>query len=124
MHPPRPAPALPACLTFVIFRTCAPRHLTHRHSHCRQQTGLGYASGDDPEMSGPLDTQAPSFTANPPISSTGNTSPTQESSVMGVTAQLGMRLNELRGMQSEHEKLARGDRRASCSESRLGDGVF
>ena len=53
-------------------------------------------------MSGPLDTQAPSFTANPPMSSTGNTSPSHESSVIGVTAQLGMRLNELKGLQARH----------------------
>jgi hypothetical protein len=76
--------------------------------HCRQHTGLGYHSGDDIDASGPLNTQALSFTANPPMSSTGNTSPTQESSVIGVTAQLGMRLNELKGLQSEHERVAHG----------------
>jgi hypothetical protein len=60
------------------------------------------------EASGPLDTRERSFTGNPPVSSTGNTSPTQESSVIGVTAQLGMRLKELKSLQGEHERLAKG----------------
>lgn len=68
----------------------------------------GYHSGEDPEASGPLDTRNHSFTGNPPISSTGNTSPTHESSVVGVTAQIGLRLNELKGLQSEHERIAKG----------------
>lgn len=46
---------------------------------CRQQAGLsGYQSGEEYEnASGPLDTRERSFTGNPPVSSTGNTSPTQ-----------------------------------------------
>ena len=54
--------------------------LTYLNQHmCRQQAGLsGYQSGEEYEnASGPLDTQERSFTGNPPVSSTGNTSPTQ-----------------------------------------------
>lgn len=32
----------------------------------------------------------------------------QESSVIGVTAQLGMRLKELKSLQGEHERVAKG----------------
>ena len=32
----------------------------------------------------------------------------QDSSVLGVTAQLGMRLKELKSLQGEHERLAKG----------------
>jgi hypothetical protein len=42
------------------------------------------------------------------MSSAGNTSPTHESSVIGVSAQIGMRINELRGLQSDHERVAKG----------------
>ena len=78
-------------------------------SECRQQTGLSdYQSGEDYDASGPLDTRERSFTGNPGVSSTGNTSPTQESSVIGVTVQLGLRLKELKSLQGEHERLAKG----------------
>ena len=36
-----------------------------------------YQSGEEYDASGPLDTRERSFTGNPPVSSTGNTSPTQ-----------------------------------------------
>lgn len=56
----------------------------------------------------PLDTGECSVTANHHVSSAGNTSPTRESSVTGITAQLGKRMKELKSLQRVHEQLAKG----------------
>jgi hypothetical protein len=61
---------------------CRLRHVSlgcsWRAVSCRQEGGMSaYQSGEEYDASGPLDTRERSFTGNPPVSSTGNTSPTQ-----------------------------------------------